>query len=175
LVQALRYLILPAALWPLGSTQPLTEMSTRNLPGDKRRPARKADNLTAICEPIYYKMWENRRLTTLCASTGCDRDNFTFLTHGVNAEHVIAVANWNCIVTMINLTLAHILTVLIPIQGPPHFLLIKVQKMSVMKGSLTRVYIQRQEDARINHVYPCLLEEEPTLKAGVTSELSQKA
>jgi hypothetical protein len=36
----------------LGSTQPLTEMSTRNLPGGKVRPARKADNLTAICEPI---------------------------------------------------------------------------------------------------------------------------
>jgi hypothetical protein len=36
----------------LGSTQPLTEMSTMNLPGDKERPARKAENLTAICEPI---------------------------------------------------------------------------------------------------------------------------
>jgi hypothetical protein len=36
----------------LGSTQPLTEMSTRNLPGSNGRPARKADNLTAICEPI---------------------------------------------------------------------------------------------------------------------------
>jgi hypothetical protein len=36
----------------LGSTQTLTEMSTRNLPGDKERPARKADNLTAIFEPI---------------------------------------------------------------------------------------------------------------------------
>jgi hypothetical protein len=36
----------------LVSTQPLTEMSTRNLPGGKGRPARKADNLTAICEPI---------------------------------------------------------------------------------------------------------------------------
>jgi hypothetical protein len=35
----------------LGSTHPLTEMSTRNIPGDKGRPARKADNLTAICEP----------------------------------------------------------------------------------------------------------------------------
>jgi hypothetical protein len=35
----------------LGSTQPLIEMSTRNLPGSKRRPARKADNLTAVCEP----------------------------------------------------------------------------------------------------------------------------
>jgi hypothetical protein len=33
-------------------TQPLTEMSTRNLAGGKRRPANKVDNLTAICEPI---------------------------------------------------------------------------------------------------------------------------
>jgi hypothetical protein len=37
------YLILPAALWPWESTQPLTEMSTRNLPGDKGRLARKVD------------------------------------------------------------------------------------------------------------------------------------
>jgi hypothetical protein len=36
----------------LGSTQPLTEMSTRNLHGDKGRPMHKADNLAAICEPI---------------------------------------------------------------------------------------------------------------------------
>jgi hypothetical protein len=36
----------------LGSTQPLTEMNTRNLPGGKGRPARKGDNLAAICEPI---------------------------------------------------------------------------------------------------------------------------
>jgi hypothetical protein len=36
----------------LGSTRPLTEMSTRNLPVGKRRPLRGADNLTAICEPI---------------------------------------------------------------------------------------------------------------------------
>jgi hypothetical protein len=37
----------------LGTTQPLTEMSTRNLLGVKGgQPTRKADNLTAICEPI---------------------------------------------------------------------------------------------------------------------------
>jgi hypothetical protein len=35
----------------LGSAQPLTEMSTRNLPVGKERPARE-DDLTAICEPI---------------------------------------------------------------------------------------------------------------------------
>jgi hypothetical protein len=34
----------------LGSSQPLTEMSARNLPGRKGRLAHKAD-LTAICEP----------------------------------------------------------------------------------------------------------------------------
>jgi hypothetical protein len=37
----------------LESTQPLTEMSTRNLPVGKGRPARKADNLNAISEPIF--------------------------------------------------------------------------------------------------------------------------
>jgi hypothetical protein len=32
-------------------TQPLTEMSTRNLPGGKGRPVREAD-FTAVCELI---------------------------------------------------------------------------------------------------------------------------
>jgi hypothetical protein len=36
----------------LGLTQLLTEMSTKNLPGGKGQPARKADNLITICEPI---------------------------------------------------------------------------------------------------------------------------
>jgi hypothetical protein len=48
------YLILPAALGA-GFTQPLTEMSTRNLKiilGSKVRRVRRADNLTAIYEPI---------------------------------------------------------------------------------------------------------------------------
>jgi hypothetical protein len=35
----------------LGSTQPLIEMSTRNFPGSKKRPARTADNLAGIYEP----------------------------------------------------------------------------------------------------------------------------
>jgi hypothetical protein len=41
----------------LGSTPPLTEMSTRNLAGGKGRPARKADNFTAV-----------RRLSRICGS-----------------------------------------------------------------------------------------------------------
>jgi hypothetical protein len=36
----------------LGSTRPLTEMSTRKLPEGKGRPARKTDKLTPIFEPI---------------------------------------------------------------------------------------------------------------------------
>jgi hypothetical protein len=42
----------------LGLTQPPTDMRTRNLPGGevKVRPARKTETLTAICEPIDYKM-----------------------------------------------------------------------------------------------------------------------
>jgi hypothetical protein len=39
-----------SCIMALGSTQPLTEMSTRDLLGCKGRPARKADNLTAIFE-----------------------------------------------------------------------------------------------------------------------------
>jgi hypothetical protein len=35
----------------LGSTQPLAEMSTGNLPWGKKRPASRADNLAAIYEP----------------------------------------------------------------------------------------------------------------------------
>jgi hypothetical protein len=64
----------------LGSTQPLTEMSTRNIPGGEGRSAHKADNLTAISEPTVYKMWEPQYLTTLWASMACYRDSFTLPT-----------------------------------------------------------------------------------------------
>jgi hypothetical protein len=43
----------PYRTMALGSTQPLTEMCTRNLPGGKGRPARKADNLTVTCKLIF--------------------------------------------------------------------------------------------------------------------------
>jgi hypothetical protein len=39
----------------LGSTQLLTEMSTRNLPGGKKRPACSPDNLAAFYEPNVWK------------------------------------------------------------------------------------------------------------------------
>jgi hypothetical protein len=41
----------------LESTQPLTEMSTRNLPGGKGWLARKADNLTTNCEPTVCRKY----------------------------------------------------------------------------------------------------------------------
>jgi hypothetical protein len=49
----------------LGSTQPLTEMNIRNLPGGKSRLACEAYNLEAICEPIIYKMWKPRHLKSM--------------------------------------------------------------------------------------------------------------
>jgi hypothetical protein len=35
--------------------------------GSRVRPVRKADNLTAICEQVVYKMWAPKHLTTLQA------------------------------------------------------------------------------------------------------------
>jgi hypothetical protein len=40
------------------------------------RPVRKADNLTTICEPTVYKIWEPRRPTPLWASTACYSDRW---------------------------------------------------------------------------------------------------
>jgi hypothetical protein len=61
----------------LESTQPLTEMSTRNLPGGKGWPVCEAD-VTDIWELIVYKMWGPWCLTTLWASMACYKDSFTF-------------------------------------------------------------------------------------------------
>jgi hypothetical protein len=55
----------------LGSTQPLTEMSTSNFPAGKKLPARRADNLAAIYEPNVSELWKPQPLATLRASTAC--------------------------------------------------------------------------------------------------------
>jgi hypothetical protein len=65
----------------LRSTRPLTEMNemnTRNFPWGKGWPWRKADNLSAICEPIVLKMWDPRHLTTIWTYMGCYRNSITF-------------------------------------------------------------------------------------------------
>jgi hypothetical protein len=86
----------------LGSTPPLTEVSTRNLPGDKWRPARKADKLTAICVPIVWKMWEPRPLTTLRAFTACCRDGFALTLLSINTKkrrtHLSYTFPWNLLI-----------------------------------------------------------------------------
>jgi hypothetical protein len=48
-----------------GSTQPLTELSTKNPPGND-----KADNF-AVYELIVLNVWDPRRHTTRKASTAC--------------------------------------------------------------------------------------------------------
>jgi hypothetical protein len=54
----------------LGSTQPLTEMSTRNLPGGKKRPR---VGLTTLPPSVsrMSKIWKLQPLATLRASTTC--------------------------------------------------------------------------------------------------------
>jgi hypothetical protein len=79
----------------LRSTQPLTEMSTRSLPGGKRRPARKGwqpyRHLWADC---LEKMWEPQRLTTLWTFTACYRDSF-YSRHQINSL-VYRLFNCSC-------------------------------------------------------------------------------
>jgi hypothetical protein len=63
--EVIKFLFTSSRTMTLDLTQSLTGMSTRNLRWSTERPERKVDNLTAICEPIVYKMWEPRRLITL--------------------------------------------------------------------------------------------------------------
>jgi hypothetical protein len=54
--EVFRYLICPnpsSRTMALRPTQPLTEMSTRNLPAGKQLPTLKADNLAAVYESIF--------------------------------------------------------------------------------------------------------------------------
>jgi hypothetical protein len=57
-------------------------MSTSNIPGGKALPARKADNLTAISEPIALNgrgcLYGFQRLKTIEASTAFKSNSFTF-------------------------------------------------------------------------------------------------
>jgi hypothetical protein len=65
----------------LGSTQPLTEMSIRNLPGGKGLPAGRRVRLTTSqpsVSRLSTKMWEPQHLTALWAFTARYRDTFTF-------------------------------------------------------------------------------------------------
>jgi hypothetical protein len=67
-----------------GSTQPLAEMSIRSLPGGKGWLALKADNLMAICEPLFLENVGASRNPR--ASIACYRDSFTF--YHSNKQHM---------------------------------------------------------------------------------------
>jgi hypothetical protein len=78
----------------LGSTQPLTEMSTRNFPGGKKRAARRADNLAAIYE---LNVW-NVGVSTSRNPKGLHglyRDNFTVTFIFINNVNVIKATKNN--------------------------------------------------------------------------------
>jgi hypothetical protein len=62
----------------LGSTQPLIQMSTRNLPGVKGGRRVGLSTSPSFVSRLSGNMWEPRRLTTLWAFTACYRDSFTF-------------------------------------------------------------------------------------------------
>jgi hypothetical protein len=64
----------------LGSTQPITEMSTRNLPGCKKRPVLRADNLAAICEPNVWNVGASTSRNPK-GLRGLYRDSFTLPLH----------------------------------------------------------------------------------------------
>jgi hypothetical protein len=66
--------------------------------GSKARPVCDADNLTAICEPIVYIMWDPQHLATLWASSAYYGDSFTFYLLYVHVEvcvvDIISSAEW---------------------------------------------------------------------------------
>jgi hypothetical protein len=71
----------PAVPWPWGIWGVLN-LQQIQVPGifrggGKAWPLLKADNLTAICEPIVCNMWDPQLLTTPWASTACYRNSFT--------------------------------------------------------------------------------------------------
>jgi hypothetical protein len=63
-------LILSSRTMALGSTQPLTEMNTRDFPGRIKGGRR----------DFLEKKWKTRSLTNVWASTVCYKDSFTFIT-----------------------------------------------------------------------------------------------
>jgi hypothetical protein len=80
----------------------------------KGRSARKADNLTAICKPTVYKMWEPRRLTILWAFTAYYRDSFTLFTFIIIILIIMTIVNSTIITAMIIIIIT-IIIIIIPV------------------------------------------------------------
>ena len=72
----------------LGLTQPLAEMSTRNISWGERRPVHRADTLTTfICR--LFEIWETQTPGSLRACPGLLWDCFTYTLY-VNQRHCLA-------------------------------------------------------------------------------------
>jgi hypothetical protein len=69
----------PGRIMAPGFTQPLTEMSIRNVPGVTALPEFEADILTAICETILKTVWDPRFLFNLWTSMTFHKESFTCL------------------------------------------------------------------------------------------------
>jgi hypothetical protein len=91
------YLILPAALCSCS----LLSLEQNWVPGiflgSKGRPARKADNFAAICEPVLWEMRKPRRLRNQWVSTVCYTDSFTCL---FTLHNIITNAAIDCTVRL---------------------------------------------------------------------------
>jgi hypothetical protein len=80
----------------LGSIQPLTEISTMNLPwGGGVKGGRRVRLSTSVSSVSRFsiKMWEPRRLIALWASTACYRVSFTFNLAFMHYSHAAYINN----------------------------------------------------------------------------------
>jgi hypothetical protein len=92
------YLILVAAQTvALGPIQPPIKVSIGNLSGHKDRLARKNNKLAANYDPIVWKMWEPRRLTTLWASTACYKIALPFMHKFVSSNVIKTILKCNAL------------------------------------------------------------------------------
>ena len=71
-------IILPAALWPWGSTQPLTEMSTRNISWVVKAAGALGWQPYHLHVPIVLKSGNLDLLELSCLVQACYTDCFTF-------------------------------------------------------------------------------------------------
>jgi hypothetical protein len=126
-----------------------TEMSTRNIPGGKGRPARRADNLTAICEPIVYKMWEPQHLTTLWVSTARYRIPLPLLLGCLNlsSRNLVCHASWGHLNGLFRKFPSPIIPTLYPLKLWSKSLVILLERLYQSSWILVHIYTHTPHEA----------------------------